>query len=121
MVRPSINNLHEFVAEENTCFFDICLPNYTADSLRRITYFKEITAESVGAAEADLGSYNAPKTSINRQKALLERIDPNSVADSTFSLSSKIENLTLLEYNATPPKLPVDFEVAEIPYIGEMK
>ncbi len=34
--------MHEFVAEENTCFFDICLPNYTADSLRRITYFKEI-------------------------------------------------------------------------------
>ena len=39
MVRPSRNNMHEFVAEENTCFFDICLPNYTADSLRRITYF----------------------------------------------------------------------------------
>lgn len=44
MVRPSRNNLHEFVAEENTCFFDICLPNYTADSLRRITYFKELNA-----------------------------------------------------------------------------
>ena len=42
MVRPSSNNMHEFIAEENTCFFDICLPNYTADSLRRITYFKEI-------------------------------------------------------------------------------
>lgn len=46
MVRPSRNNLHEFVAEENTCFFDICLPNYTADSLRRITYFKEIATET---------------------------------------------------------------------------
>jgi hypothetical protein len=43
MVRPSRNNMHEFVAEENTCFFDICLPNYTLDSLRRITYFKEIS------------------------------------------------------------------------------
>ena len=43
MVRPSRNNLHEFVAEENTCFFDICLPNYTTDSLRRITYFNDIT------------------------------------------------------------------------------
>lgn len=43
MVRPSRNNMHEFVAEENTAFFDICLPNYTADSLRRITYFKEIS------------------------------------------------------------------------------
>ena len=43
IVRPSRDNLHEFVAEENTCFFDICLPNYTADSLRRITYFKDLT------------------------------------------------------------------------------
>ena len=45
MVRPSRNNMHEFVAEENTCFFDICLPNYTADSLRRISYFKDLSAE----------------------------------------------------------------------------
>jgi len=42
LVRPSAHNMHEFVALENTCFFDICLPNYTADGLRRITYFKEI-------------------------------------------------------------------------------
>ena len=48
MVRPSRNNMHEFVAEENTCFFDICLPNYTADSLRRITYFKEIGSPEMG-------------------------------------------------------------------------
>lgn len=41
LVRPSCNNLHTFVAEEDSCFFDICLPNYTADSLRRITYFNE--------------------------------------------------------------------------------
>lgn len=41
-VRPSANNMHEFVAEENSCFFDICLPNYTSDShARKITYFKE--------------------------------------------------------------------------------
>ena len=53
MVRPSHGNVHEFYAEENTCFFDICLPNYTADSLRRITYFKEVTGEA--AAEANLG------------------------------------------------------------------
>lgn len=45
VVKPSRNNLHEFVAEENTAFFDICLPNYTADSLRRITYFKSIITE----------------------------------------------------------------------------
>lgn len=42
MVRPSRNNLHQFIAEENTCFFDICLPNYTSDSLRRITYFNDV-------------------------------------------------------------------------------
>jgi hypothetical protein len=42
VVRPSRDNLHEFVAEENTCFFDICLPNYTNDALRKITYFKEV-------------------------------------------------------------------------------
>lgn len=47
MVRPSRNNLHEFVAEENTCFFDICLPNYTADSLRRITYFNSLGTEDL--------------------------------------------------------------------------
>jgi len=42
LVRPSNNNLHTFVAEEDSCFFDICLPNYTQDSLRRITYFNEV-------------------------------------------------------------------------------
>ena len=42
LVRPSTNNMHEFKALEDTCFFDICLPNYSTDSLRRITYFKEI-------------------------------------------------------------------------------
>ena len=42
-VRPSSNNMHEFVAQENSCFMDICLPNYTpANSSRRITYFKEV-------------------------------------------------------------------------------
>jgi len=46
MVKPSKNNLHEFVAEENTCFFDICLPNYTADGLRRITYFQKVEEEA---------------------------------------------------------------------------
>lgn len=42
LVRPSLGNLHTFVAEEDSCFFDICLPNYTTDSMRRITYFKEV-------------------------------------------------------------------------------
>jgi hypothetical protein len=43
IVKPSLNNVHEFVAEEDTCFFDICLPNYSEDSLRRITFFKDVT------------------------------------------------------------------------------
>lgn len=43
LVRPSCGNIHKFVAQEDSCFFDICLPNYTSDSLRRITYFNEIS------------------------------------------------------------------------------
>jgi cysteamine dioxygenase len=74
MVKPSKNNLHEFVAEENTCFFDICLPNYTADSLRRITYFKEIETD---AAVPDL-----------------EKLGP--LADSTRDLSTRIDGLRFL-------------------------
>ena len=103
-VRPSKNNLHEFIAEENTCFFDICLPNYTADSLRRITYFKEA------------------KRAFSCSGSTLDQVgfDPNTLADSTLSLSSSVHNLTFLEYDVTPPKLPVNFEVAEVPYIGEM-
>lgn len=41
-VRPDVTNMHTFVAEEDSCFFDICLPNYTSVAhTRRITYFKE--------------------------------------------------------------------------------
>ena len=47
LVRPSCGNMHKFVAEEDSCFFDICLPNYTEDSLRRITYFNEISDQLV--------------------------------------------------------------------------
>jgi len=130
MVRPSVSNLHEFVAEENTCFFDICLPNYTADSLRRITYFKEITSEVLGKnAQADLGgaassileNKSANKKTPISAKDLLDVVDPSTFADSTLQLSSKVNGLTLLEYNATPPNLPVDFHVADIEYRGEMK
>lgn len=45
IIRPSTNNMHEFVAEENTCFFDICLPNYSTNSLRKITYYKEVATD----------------------------------------------------------------------------
>ena len=42
-VRPSTNNMHQFVAQENSCFFDICLPNYCPEGhTRKVTYFKEI-------------------------------------------------------------------------------
>jgi hypothetical protein len=47
VVRPSCGNMHQFLAEEDSCFFDICLPNYTTDSLRRITYFNEIADDVV--------------------------------------------------------------------------
>ena len=114
MVRPSRNNLHEFVAEENTCFFDICLPNYTADSLRRITYFREIVAANSGnAAEINLGSANLDLASMG--------LDHKTLADSTMDLSSRVDGLKFIEYDSTPPTLPVDFEIADIPYIGEMK
>jgi hypothetical protein len=114
MVRPSKNNLHEFVAEENTCFFDICLPIYTADSLRRITYFKEIAippASAVGANEAASAS-----------AALGEAFDPRTFADCSMQLSSQTlmqEGFKVLEYDSTPPKLPVNFEVADLPYRGD--
>ena len=46
-VRPSTNNMHEFVATENSCFFDICLPNYTpTDASRALTFYKEIDANN---------------------------------------------------------------------------
>ena len=83
------------MAEENTCFFDICLPNYTADSLRRITYFKEITD--------------------------ITEVKPETIADSTYNFSKTIENLKFIEYDSTPPKLPVNWEIADLPYIGDMK
>ena len=73
-VRPSLNNMHEFVAEENSCFFDICLPNYTPENhSRRITYFKEV----------------------NKDKSCKQ---------------AKLRGgLTELEYDTTPPVMPVNF------------
>lgn len=83
-VRPSQNNMHEFVAKENSCFFDICLPNYTPEGhSRRITYFKEVD---------------------------------HSLADP--SVSAIKSGITELEYDTTPPVMPVDFTVQEIDYRG---
>lgn len=52
---------------------------------------------------------------------LMAAIDPGTVADSTFQMGSGINNLTFLEYDVTPPKLPVDFHVADITYRGDLK
>ena len=48
-------------------------------------------------------------------------MDPTKLADSSMSLSHAVEGLRFIEYDATPPKLPVNFEIADLPYIGEMK
>lgn len=81
-VRPSTNNMHEFVAAKNSIFFDICLPNYTPNNhSRRITYFKEV----------------------NKNPATLIK-----------------GGLTELEYYTTPPKMPVNFNVVDLQYRGEL-
>lgn len=86
-VRPSQNNMHTFTAKENSCFFDICLPNYTMGSHdRKITYFKD-----VGLAAEPLISGQATPA-----------------------------GLTDIEYYTTPPRMPVNFEVRDISYRGEM-
>ena len=54
-VRPDVTNMHTFVAEEDSCFFDICLPNYTSvDHTRRITYFKEPGATELNSTRGGL-------------------------------------------------------------------
>lgn len=90
-VRPSFNNLHQFIAQENSCFFDICLPNYTPSShFRKITYFKESESCDIDAstpfADADLKAQRA--------------------------------TLTDIVYDTTPPKLPVNFAVHDVAYRG---
>jgi len=50
-VRPSTNNMHTFTAQENSCFFDVCLPNYShSNHLRKITYYKDTNQSSVNAS-----------------------------------------------------------------------
>ena len=84
-MRPSVGNMHKFVAEEDSCFFDICLPNYTTDSLRRITYFNEISEELGGNSQ-----------------------------------SGNSSTRTYLEYNTTPPIMPVGFDVVDVDYRGDI-
>ena len=79
-VRPSVNNMHEFVAKENSCFFDICLPNYTPmNHSRRITYFKEIMKDQATLYKG---------------------------------------GITEVEYDTTPPVMPVDFKIEDLTYRG---
>ncbi len=97
LVRPSCNNMHTFVAEEDSCFFDICLPNYTTDSLRRITYFNE---------EPDIEGK--------------ENEDPDAAqGEVEYGLNNR--NITQIQYNVTPPKFPVGFEIKEVDYQGDFK
>ena len=97
------------MAEENTCFFDICLPNYTADSLRRITYFKDLTKE-------------VPNGQERLAKCPLQDFKLSEFADSILEMSSEqVGDLRCLAYDSTPPKLPVNFEITELPYDGDMQ
>lgn len=93
-VRPSANNMHTFEAQENTCFFDICLPNYsTSNCLRKITYFKENPTFQPDAAlpfdDADVANNRASYTEI--------------------------------VYDTTPPVMPTGFAVNDLAYRGEMR
>jgi len=78
------------VAEEDCCFFNVYLPNYTADGLRRITFFKECPVSNQSNDE--------------------------HFAYSDFGYSTE----TMLQYNTTPPVMPSGHEVTEVDYRGEM-
>jgi cysteamine dioxygenase len=81
VVRPSASNMHQFVATEDSCFFDICLPNYTpVDASRRITFFEE------------------------------EHEDPMALQG----------GLTDLVWNASPPVMPIGFEVTDAEFRGDI-
>lgn len=41
LMLPSSNNVHEFTAKENTCFFDVSWPNYNGEVKRRKSYLIE--------------------------------------------------------------------------------
>ena len=101
LVRPSCGNMHKFVAQEDSCFFDICLPNYTQDSLRRISYFNEV-AEHLGC---DGHAHNADH----------EHLETDNSCERT----------TLLEYHTTPAiekyGLPEGFTINELSFKGEMR
>jgi len=83
--------MHEFVAQENSCFFDICLPNYTPNSCsRKITYFKEQVIEPTKNGENDAA------------KPLFD-------AD----ILKNQPGYTNLIYDTTPPVMPTGFSVID--------
>jgi hypothetical protein len=92
-VRPSANNLHTFTAAENSCFFDICLPNYTQSShLRKITYFKDTNLFSVDGAMP--------------------------LAEPDFNLKKSV--ITDLEYYTSVPQQIPGFGITELSYRGSI-
>lgn len=93
-VRPSANNMHEFEATENSCFFDICLPNYTPNTCsRRITYFKE----------------QIPTTEVDAATPFAD-----------LAVKRKLATYTNLIYDTTPPIMPTGFSVIDKQYRGDM-
>ena len=47
--------------------------------------------------------------------------DLSEFADSTLEMSSEqVGDLRCLAYDRTPPKLPVNFEITEMPYDGDL-
>ena len=75
-VRPSTNNMHQFVATENSCFFDICLPNYSTEGhTRKVTYFKE-TGEnlqnSLRGGMTELEYYTTPEIAMPENHTINE-------------------------------------------------
>jgi PCO_ADO len=86
--------MHKFIASENSCFFDICLPNYTPQShLRKITYFKDISPLTEATEELDL-------------------------SQAVFQKNKSV--ITDISYDTTPPRMPVNFKVNDLSYRGVM-
>ena len=103
LVRPSCGNMHKFVAREDSCFFDICLPNYTSDAERRITYFNEVSTV--------LNCDGLPCSEVTDENEETAHVPLTGKAD---------KGNTALEYHATPPVLPAGFTITELNYSGEM-
>lgn len=101
-VRPSSNNMHQFVATENSCFFDICLPNYQANGhTRRCTYYNELPSDT--------------DTLTPQATQLLNHTLHNGRKTARPANSRLVQ----LEYDTTPPRLPTGLAINEVAYRGE--